>query len=687
MKKNYPVTGREVMMEENSTLVSTTDLKGQITYCNPAFVGISGFTEEELIGASHNIVRHPDMPSVAFEDLWTTVKAGNPWRGFVKNRCKNGDHYWVEAFVTPIFQGGQITGYQSVRSKPARHDIEATEKLYDKLNSGKLQKIPSHKGVFDISLKTRIIGAFTMMMVILAGMMGYIYFNTETGLQMLGQVDPSVLGEEGARMMQLATERAVNISNFTIGIGVALLIMTVVTIYLLIRTIITPMLILKEVAMGIASGDLRTLVKVKTSDEIGDIFLSMKLMQARLQTVIERMSNTSSRVTSLAEQFSDSASQTSKAMLEQQNETEQVATAMNEMSATVAEVARNTEEASLAAQQANDEADKGRQIVQSVRSTIDTLATEVEHSSDSIQDLEEKSRNISNIMEVIRGIAEQTNLLALNAAIEAARAGEQGRGFAVVADEVRSLAQRTQEATLEIKDVIEELQQGISSTVTIMGRGREQAANAVDEAVNADTSLGAISQSVGVIFEMNAQIATAATEQEAVAEEMNRNVISISQMTNQTAEDAAMNSENGHDLVRNVEELQQLFSLFQVPKSASSFNFENAKEAHLAWKDRVRKYLDGDKSALTRAQAVSHRHCVLGKWYYSEGKRDCSSIPAFRDIEPPHEELHIIIKEILDLKERGKDEEAEALYQRIEPLSREIVGLIDQVQSSSGKCS
>jgi hypothetical protein len=186
---------------------------------------------------------------------------------------------------------------------------------------------------------------------------------------------------------------------------------------------------------------------------------------------------------------------------------------------------------------------------------------------------------------------------------------------------------------------------------------------------------------------MNAQIATAATEQEAVAEEMNRNVISISQMTNQTAEDAAMNSENGHDLVRNVEELQQLFSLFQVPKSASSFNFENAKEAHLAWKDRVRKYLDGDKSALTRAQAVSHRHCVLGKWYYSEGKRDCSSIPAFRDIEPPHEELHIIIKEILDLKERGKDEEAEALYQRIEPLSREIVGLIDQVQSSSGKCS
>jgi len=686
MKKNYPVTGREVVMEDNSTLVSTTDLKGQITYVNPAFVAISGFDESELIGASHNIVRHPDMPPAAFEDLWNTVKAGDPWRGFVKNRCKNGDHYWVDAFVTPIFQGGQITGYQSVRSKPSSEDIRAAEKVYDKLNSGKLQKIPSRKGIFDISLKARIIGAFSMMMLILAGMMGYIYFNTETGLQMLNQVDSSVLGPEGAKMLELASERAVDISNFTIGIGISLLVMTVVTIYLLIRTIITPMLILKDVAMGIASGDLRTLVKVKTSDEIGDIFLSMKLMQARLQTVIERMSNTSSRVTSLADQFSESASHTSQAMLEQQNETEQVATAMNEMSATVAEVARNTEEASLAAQQANDEAEKGRHIVQSVRATIDALATEVEHSSDSIQELEEKSRNISNIMEVIRGIAEQTNLLALNAAIEAARAGEQGRGFAVVADEVRSLAQRTQEATLEIKDVIEELQQGIGSTVTIMGRGREQAANAVEEAVNADTSLGAISKAVNVIFEMNAQIATAATEQEAVAEEMNRNVLSINQMTNQTAEEAALNSENGHDLVRNVEELQQLFSLFQVPKSAASFNFEKAKDAHLAWKGRIRQFLDGDKSALTRAQAVSHRHCLLGKWYYSEGKRDCGDIQAFQDIEPPHEELHIIIKEILELKEQGKDDEAEALYQRIEPLSREIVGLIDKVQLSKGQC-
>ena len=211
MKKNYPVTGREVVMEDNSTLVSTTDLKGQITYVNPAFVAISGFDESELIGASHNIVRHPDMPPAAFEDLWNTVKAGDPWRGFVKNRCKNGDHYWVDAFVTPIFKGGQIAGYQSVRSKPAREDIQAVEKLYDKLNSGKLQKIPSRKGIFDISLKARIIGAFSMMMLILAGMMGYIYFNTETGLQMLNQVDPSVLGPEGARMLERIVSSFANI--------------------------------------------------------------------------------------------------------------------------------------------------------------------------------------------------------------------------------------------------------------------------------------------------------------------------------------------------------------------------------------------------------------------------------------------------------------------------------------------
>jgi len=687
MKKNYPVTGHEVVMSDGATLVSTTDLKGQITYVNPAFLQISGFDEGELIGASHNIVRHPEMPPAAFEDLWTTVKSGKPWRGFVKNRCKNGDHYWVDAFVTPIFKDGQIDGFQSVRSKPTRSEIEATESLYNKLNKSNAKTLPKNRGLSSISLKNKIIGAFSIMILILAVMMGFIYMNTVDGIQTLEQISANgMLSVDDAAMMNSLVENASNVRTYTLSIGIFLLVMTVLTIFLLIRMILTPMQILKEVAMGVASGDLSKEIKVKTSDEIGDIFLAMKLMQARLQTVIERMVNTTAHVGHIAEQFSESAEETARSMIDQQAETEQVATAMNEMSATVTEVARNTEEASLAAQQASDAAENGHDIMQSVKNTIDALAGEVERSSDSILNLEEKSQNISKIMEVIRGIAEQTNLLALNAAIEAARAGEQGRGFAVVADEVRSLAQRTQDATLEINDVIEELQQGIGSTVKIMGRGREQAGNAVAEAENADVSLQSISDAVQVISDMNSQIATAATQQEAVAEEMNRNVVAINQMTNRTAEDATLSADNGQDLVRHVEDLKQQFSLFHIKAAAScSFDFSAAKNAHLAWKDRLRQFLDGDTAALTKAQAVSHKHCVLGKWYFSEGKRKYGQMRDFQNINPPHEELHRIIKEILELKEARKDEEAEALYREVEPLSKQIVSLLDHVEVEAAR--
>jgi len=565
MKKNYPVTGQEVVMDDRSTLVSTTDLKGQITYVNPAFLQISGFEEAELIGASHNIVRHPEMPPAAFQDLWTTVKSDKPWRGYVKNRCKNGDHYWVDAFVTPIFNNGQIDGFQSVRSKPSRKGIESAQAIYEKLNTGRLQKIPKKRGLASLSLKHKFIGAFSAMMLVFAVMMGFIFLDAADGLQLLKQISTNgmVSAEDSVILDELISDIK-HVRNVTISMGLFLILMVVVLILMLIKMILAPMQRIKDMAMGIASGDLREEIEVKSSDELGEIFLAMKLMQARLQTVVERMMNTTGHVSSIAEQFSDSAEETARAMQSQQAETEQVATAMNEMSATVSDVARNTEEASLAAQQASDAARNGHELMHSVTNAIGLLAGEVDHSSESILNLEEKSQNISKIMEVIRGIAEQTNLLALNAAIEAARAGEQGRGFAVVADEVRSLAKRTQEATLEINDVIEELRQGIGSTVKIMGRGKEQAGNAVAEAENANRSLQAISDAVRVISDMNSQIATAATEQQAVAEEMNRNVVAINEMTNSTAEDAVHSADNGVGLVNHVGDLRQQFSMFHI---------------------------------------------------------------------------------------------------------------------------
>ncbi len=676
MKKNYPVTGREVAMRDDETLISTTDLKGRITYVNPAFVRISGFSEEELLGSAHNIVRHPDMPPQAFEDLWQTIKAGQSWQGIVKNRTRDGDHYWVEAFVTPVYEKGQIVGYQSVRSKPSREQIERAERLYEKLNQDPNRKIRKPLRPDRLGLGTRMWLGFGIMLLLLLALMGLVQMEADRLTEQVGQM--AAQGADKALVAQVMAEIDATRGRVLALAGLLLFGMGLMA-WRIQRVLIGPLKILRDIAMGIASGDLEQDIKVKTRDEMGHLFLAMKLMQARLKTVIERILNSSNRATALAEDFRRTAQETAQHLQTQQAETEQVATAMNEMTATVAEVARNTEQAAGAAHQAMNEVDSGSATVDAVRNAINRLASEVETSAHSVQELADKSQNISNILEVIRGIAEQTNLLALNAAIEAARAGEQGRGFAVVADEVRSLAKRTQDATVEIKEVIDELQGGIGDVVAVMERGREQAEIAVTQAGEADASLQTIREAVHHINEMNAQIATAATEQEAVAEEMNRNIVTISQMTAEVAEDADQNAHASADLATVLGQLQEQLSVFHI-KTSSHFDFEKAKAAHLAWKGRLRNYLDGDRSALTKEQAVSHRHCVLGKWYYGEGMQQYGDLPEFKDIEPPHAELHKIIKEILNLKEAGRDDEAEELYKQVEPISKRIVSLLDEVE-------
>ncbi len=676
MKKNYPVTGREVAMRDDETLISTTDLKGRITYVNPAFVRISGFSEEELLGSAHNIVRHPDMPPQAFEDLWQTIKAGQSWQGIVKNRTRDGDHYWVEAFVTPVYEKGQIVGYQSVRSKPSREQIERAERLYEKLNQDPNRKIRKPLRPDRLGLGTRMWLGLGIMLLLLLGLMGLVQMEAARLTEQVGQM--AAQGADQELVAQVMAEIDATRGRVLALAGLLLFGMGLMA-WRIQRVLIGPLKILRDIAMGIASGDLEQDIKVKTRDEMGHLFLAMKLMQARLKTVIERILNSSNRATALAEDFRRTAQETAQHLQTQQAETEQVATAMNEMTATVAEVARNTEQAAGAAHQAMNEVDSGSATVDAVRNAINRLASEVETSAHSVQELADKSQNISNILEVIRGIAEQTNLLALNAAIEAARAGEQGRGFAVVADEVRSLAKRTQDATVEIKEVIDELQGGIGDVVAVMERGREQAEIAVTQAGEADASLQTIREAVHHINEMNAQIATAATEQEAVAEEMNRNIVTISQMTAEVAEDADQNAHASADLATVLGQLQEQLSVFHI-KTSSHFDFEKAKAAHLAWKGRLRNYLDGDRSALTKEQAVSHRHCVLGKWYYGEGMQQYGDLPEFKDIEPPHAELHKIIKEILNLKEAGRDDEAEELYKQVEPISKRIVSLLDEVE-------
>ncbi len=314
----------------------------------------------------------------------------------------------------------------------------------------------------------------------------------------------------------------------------------------------------------IASGDLTQSIKVDSKDEIGQLLTTLNSMQQKLIDMLSHISGTTTQLSTASEEMSVITAQTSRAIQQQQLETEQVATAMNEMTATVQEVAGNTNNTASAVCEANDHTENGRKVVEQTVEQINKLAEQIKHTLETIQNLEQYSEDINSVMDVINGIAEQTNLLALNAAIEAARAGEQGRGFAVVADEVRNLASRTQESTQEINQMIEKLQSGSRQAVQAMQESQEQASTAVVFATQSGTALETIAEAVIRINDMSTQIACAAEEQGAVSEEINGNIIQINEITHQTANGAEETSAASKDLARMAAELQGLVAKFTV---------------------------------------------------------------------------------------------------------------------------
>jgi aerotaxis receptor len=646
MKKNLPVSQREISYGDDVILTSTTDLKGIITYANNDFVKISGYSEDELLGANHNIVRHPDMPPLAFQDLWDTIKAGQSWRGIVKNRSKNGDHYWVDAYVTPVIEHGQTVGYQSVRTRPSREQIQQAEALYAKLNDGRLSNIPKSRKLMDLSLHIRI----PMALLLLA-----------------------LTGLGGALLIQLRPEQA---SLFGwLGAG-ALALGCLIIWQLLHHSLVKPMEHVVDIAKAISRGDLSQRIEIRRNDEIGEMMQAMKMMQARLRTVIGRLAESANTVSSAAEDLAVSANGVVRFMDQQSSETEQVATAMNQMTATVSEVSNNVVATADAAQNANDQASQGQRMISETLGEIHALVQRIEQSVNTVQDLQDSGQNIVKIMTVIQEIAEQTNLLALNAAIEAARAGDVGRGFAVVADEVRTLASRTKSATEEINDMVNALGAGIQDTTQAMGEVRERALSTQQFAEDMGQALSKITGSIAQISDMTHQIATASTEQSSVSEEINRNIVRIHQLSEETMQQANVSSQAGSHLAQLASKLQQIASTFDLGGSLEGFDFSQAKQAHLDWKRRARAFLDG-REQLSPNQLVSHKNCMLGKWYYSDGLRKYGNLPEMKAIEQPHAELHRKVREIVDQSKLGKKHEAERLYGEVDKLSAEIVRQLD----------
>ena len=526
MKKNLPVTDKEIVLGKGDVITSATDPKGAITFINNEFLNISGFTEDELINKNHNIVRHPDMPPAAFGDLWQDVKAGKQWMGIVKNRCKNGDYYWVNAYVTPMYKNGQISGYESTRVKPNETVRTRAEAFYKNIWAGKKDWLAWLK---KIGFVQRL--SLTAMIIPIAA---------AAGLVSIGMLD-------------MVTSGLVAVIGVVSGLVVSLM--------------GRPLVKAARDAKVIVDNPIMQYVYTGRCDEIGQLQLANIMLQARVRTVLKRIEQESHGLMEETISLAASMETSSGELTGQQSKTDQVAAAINEMTSSVSEVAANANHAAEQTKEAADQTRGAALTVTEALGIIESLSSDVDSAEQSIQSLAVDSETIGQVLNVIKAIAEQTNLLALNAAIEAARAGEQGRGFAVVADEVRTLASRTQDSTKEIQEIIEKLQQGVGNSVKQMGNVRNRANECIDQVEKSAEGLAEISGAVQTINTMSLQIQSATHEQTQVAEEINNNIQAISGSSHNTVSQVNHATVVGHQLAKTAGDLRVMVEQFEDNKS------------------------------------------------------------------------------------------------------------------------
>lgn len=516
MRLNSRVTSNEKTFDKNTKLISVTDLQSNIIDCNDAFVEVSGFEKHELIGQPHNIVRHPDMPSEAFRVMWNHLKAGKPWMGLVKNRCKNGDYYWVDAYVTPVTHNGKVVGYESVRSCPSRLDVERATKLYRDINAGKTKRV-----ALPISLEN----VFLILSIsICAGLFGFGFKELSEGIFLACVII-------FAFWVSFNRKKTLNALN--------------------------------KMLNHAFSDELAVQSYTDETGDIGKLKVAILSQLAHLSTVITRIESAALVVSKESEKGAELTANTRKDIQSQQSETMQVATAMNEMSTTIAEVSKHVSDTATQADTANQLAFKGNEVANITRNSIQKLKRTVEQIGGSVRGVSDQTIRIASAAQIIEQIAEQTNLLALNAAIEAARAGEQGRGFAVVADEVRNLARRTQESTKEIYGIVDELTHRASDAVKVADAGAVDAEDGLTHVIESGKMLSGISESIGEIASMSTQMAAAVEEQAHVAEDINRQIVNISTLADLSNDSSIQLSETIIYLNKIADELHELVVRFK----------------------------------------------------------------------------------------------------------------------------
>jgi len=488
MRNNQPVTQREYGVPEGVTLMSTTDTESRITYANKAFVNVSGFERDELMGQPHNMVRHPDMPPAAFADMWATLKAGQSWTALVKNLRKNGDHYWVRANAAPLVRKGKLQGYISVRTKAQPKEIEAATALYADWQAGRATGWGLQKGV-----------------VVRTGLLGVL-----TATKTLSTAARVRLGVWPLWPLMMLLAWAVGLSGKGLGLfAVVSGLLVLAGAWWLERQLVVPLRQLAQQACAVAAGQFDPSVRLDRVDDIGMAFRCVNQAGLNVRSLVGDVGPQADGVRSASREIAEASHDLGARTEQSAASLEQSAAALEQMTSSVAQSAQTAAEAKNLASEAASSAQAGGEVVSELVNTM----TQINASS----------RKISDIIGVIDGIAFQTNILALNAAVEAARAGEQGRGFAVVAGEVRSLAQRSASAAREIKTLINESVESVGAGAAQVERSRHAMNDIVDQ--------------IHKVADLLAELNSAAQEQSHGISEVN---IAVGELDRTTQQNAAM---------------------------------------------------------------------------------------------------------------------------------------------------
>ena len=474
----------EVIFLPGVELISTTDIKGIITYANNNFCKIAGFLQEELIGKNHNIVRHPDMPKEAFADMWDTLKQGKSWRGAVKNRCKEKNKfYWVDAFVTPEFENGKLIGYQSVRRVLNKKERNRAEKLYRKLQQGKSISL-------DISLKSKVL-----------------LFSVVSVLLILASIQTSPWFSILLPLISLAI---FNREIFTVSNYFA--------------------------RLAKCQDSVSRFIFCEDPYNIAEFHLYLE--EGKLNTALGRMVNKGELLFDKSKELSKSARNAEKIAKMEAEEVETLSNVIEKVINSVSEVAAHSAGASNRTEVVSKQCINVTKLISKTNLKMQVLVEEMDVSSELVKELNKEAHKIDETIKEIQGIAGQTNLLALNAAIEAARAGEQGRGFAVVADEVRALSSRTYTATESIQLLVKAIHQSLSSLVKAMEKEEQATGDCMISTAGSKVAIEEVTKLMIDIENVSRQILNETDEQKRMADRAGKHVNNFSDSSVSNAQEA-----------------------------------------------------------------------------------------------------------------------------------------------------